>query len=279
MEDSVTFYHCLTHHPPSLAGDSTLRIWSTENLTCLYLIHPYGEFDAGDIYSLAFLSSPLGISSPPCHDILWFGCQNTSLQWLDLSTLGAGQSVSSSLSSKLNSTFSSFTNSDRGSSDDENDEYEYDEHSQDYELPRSPTVPASTASNHANLRVPEQPIATSPFTRIPSSDSIRATKVPNSRPRLTKKPHKFFDSRPYGSQDRIQTNIPRNSSFSSVESGSASVNGSLAHTVGNGPHSVHFLASASVHEGSNTSTKKKRNSLTRVLRVPVENVIESAHYG
>ncbi|KZW01583.1 glutathione degradosome [Exidia glandulosa HHB12029] len=60
----------------SSSGDSTVRVWSTSTLAPLYVIVPHGGTDAGDIFSLTF---------SPCLSTLFFGCQNTSLQWLDLS--------------------------------------------------------------------------------------------------------------------------------------------------------------------------------------------------
>ncbi|KDQ11164.1 hypothetical protein BOTBODRAFT_35706 [Botryobasidium botryosum FD-172 SS1] len=60
----------------SSAGDSTVRIWSTRTLTPLYTITPHLDTDSGDIFSLVYSST---------LNTLFFGCQNTSLQWVDLS--------------------------------------------------------------------------------------------------------------------------------------------------------------------------------------------------
>lgn len=60
----------------SSSGDSTVRVWSTSRLEPLYIIVPHGGTQAGDIFSLTF---------SPALNTLYFGCQNTSLQWLDLS--------------------------------------------------------------------------------------------------------------------------------------------------------------------------------------------------
>ncbi|EUC63300.1 beta-ala-his dipeptidase [Rhizoctonia solani AG-3 Rhs1AP] len=60
----------------SSSGDSTVRIWCTQTLSPLYTIIPHGE--SGDIFSLAYVHTPT-------QQRLIFGCQNTSLQWVDLS--------------------------------------------------------------------------------------------------------------------------------------------------------------------------------------------------
>ena len=57
-------------------GDSTVRIWSTRHLTPLYILTPHLDTSSGDIFSLIF--------SPPLQT-LYFGCQNTTLQWYDFS--------------------------------------------------------------------------------------------------------------------------------------------------------------------------------------------------
>ncbi|OSX56497.1 hypothetical protein POSPLADRAFT_1186649 [Postia placenta MAD-698-R-SB12] len=56
----------------SASGDSTIRVWSTRSLTLLYVLNPHGEDDAGDLFSLVWC--------PPLQT-LYFGCQDTSLQW------------------------------------------------------------------------------------------------------------------------------------------------------------------------------------------------------
>ncbi|KAF8746635.1 Zn-dependent exopeptidase, partial [Rhizoctonia solani] len=60
----------------SSSGDSTVRIWCTQTLSPLYTIVPHGE--SGDIFSLSYVHTPT-------QQRLIFGCQNTSLQWVDLS--------------------------------------------------------------------------------------------------------------------------------------------------------------------------------------------------
>ncbi|TFK20012.1 glutathione degradosome [Coprinopsis marcescibilis] len=58
----------------SSSGDSTVRVWSTITLEPLYLITPYQDTAAGDLFSLAWL---------PSLQTIFIGCQNTSLQWLN----------------------------------------------------------------------------------------------------------------------------------------------------------------------------------------------------
>lgn len=62
--------------PDVLAGDSTVKIWCTSNLSLLYTIVPYLDSESGDIYSITY---------SPKLSTVYFGCQNTSIQWLDLS--------------------------------------------------------------------------------------------------------------------------------------------------------------------------------------------------
>lgn len=49
-----------------------LQVWDTVDLIPLYVLDPYLQTDAGDIYSLAWSQS---------HETVYFGCQNTSIQW------------------------------------------------------------------------------------------------------------------------------------------------------------------------------------------------------
>jgi di- and tripeptidase len=55
-----------------------VRIWSTSTLSILYVIIPHLDTDSGDIYSLTY---------SPTLSTVYFGCQNTSIQWLDLSDI------------------------------------------------------------------------------------------------------------------------------------------------------------------------------------------------
>ncbi|KAF7299223.1 Beta-Ala-His dipeptidase [Mycena indigotica] len=58
----------------SASGDSTIRVWCTASLTPLYVISPYLETGAGDLFSLTWV---------PSSRTLYVGCQNTSIQWFD----------------------------------------------------------------------------------------------------------------------------------------------------------------------------------------------------
>ncbi|KAK7021218.1 beta-Ala-His dipeptidase [Favolaschia claudopus] len=61
----------------SSSGDSTVRIWSTIALTPIYVLSPYLETGAGDLFSLAW---------SPSLQTIYVGCQNTSLQWYDFNS-------------------------------------------------------------------------------------------------------------------------------------------------------------------------------------------------
>lgn len=56
----------------SASGDSTVRVWSTVTFLPVYVLNPYLETGAGDLFSLAW---------NPAMQIIYIGCQNTSLQW------------------------------------------------------------------------------------------------------------------------------------------------------------------------------------------------------
>lgn len=56
------------------------QVWDTVDLVPLYVLDPYLQIDAGDIYSLAWSQS---------HETVYFGCKNTSIQWIQF----AGDSV------------------------------------------------------------------------------------------------------------------------------------------------------------------------------------------
>ncbi|KAF9940715.1 hypothetical protein BGZ65_006280 [Modicella reniformis] len=58
----------------SSSGDGTIRVWDTETFNCLYHIH--SSQDVGDVFSVVFSNS---------LNTLYFGCQNTSIQWFDFS--------------------------------------------------------------------------------------------------------------------------------------------------------------------------------------------------
>jgi di- and tripeptidase len=55
-------------------NDVLSQIWSTINLAPLYVLHPYLQTEAGDLFSLAW---------SPNSQTIYIGCQNTSLQWFD----------------------------------------------------------------------------------------------------------------------------------------------------------------------------------------------------
>lgn len=73
----------------SSSGDSTIRIWSTITLDPLYVLVPYLETGAGDLFSLAWSS---------ILQTIFIGCQNTSLQWHTfhdpISCVGSSASIS-----------------------------------------------------------------------------------------------------------------------------------------------------------------------------------------
>ncbi|KAI5989043.1 glutathione degradosome [Pisolithus albus] len=71
----------------SASGDSTVRIWSTANFEQIYILYPYLETGAGDLFSLAWNSS---------LQIVYIGCQNTSLQWFRFTEEQIGQQIKES---------------------------------------------------------------------------------------------------------------------------------------------------------------------------------------
>ncbi|RUS25340.1 WD40-repeat-containing domain protein, partial [Jimgerdemannia flammicorona] len=58
----------------SSSGDGTVRVWDTETLECLYIIHPCS--DVGDIFVVVYSAE---------RETMYIGCQNTSIQWHNLS--------------------------------------------------------------------------------------------------------------------------------------------------------------------------------------------------
>ncbi|GLB38271.1 putative zn-dependent exopeptidase [Lyophyllum shimeji] len=82
----------------SSSGDSTVRVWSTVELTPIYVLVPYLETGAGDLFSLSW---------SPTLQTVYVGCQNTSLQWYDFGEQVA--SASSSAASSPHTQPSSFT--------------------------------------------------------------------------------------------------------------------------------------------------------------------------
>lgn len=68
----------------SASGDSTVRIWSTTSFEQIYVLYPYLETGAGDLFSLAW---------NPSLQTIYIGCQNTSLQWFGFSEDQIGQRI------------------------------------------------------------------------------------------------------------------------------------------------------------------------------------------
>ncbi|KAH9924603.1 Zn-dependent exopeptidase [Epithele typhae] len=54
------------------ASGSSSDVWDTRRLSPLYILHPFQETASGDLFSLVWCSQ---------SQTLYFGCQNTSLQW------------------------------------------------------------------------------------------------------------------------------------------------------------------------------------------------------
>jgi di- and tripeptidase len=89
-------------HPFLLKNILTiLQIWSTVTLSSIYVLDPYLETDAGDLFSLAW---------SPSLQTIFIGCQNTSLQWYDFRQQPAPLSPSSSSSFPSLSSFSDHSN-------------------------------------------------------------------------------------------------------------------------------------------------------------------------
>ena len=63
------------HLAPAWCLTFPLQVWDTVDLVPLYVLDPYLQTDAGDIYSLAWSQS---------RETVYFGCQNTSIQWIQL---------------------------------------------------------------------------------------------------------------------------------------------------------------------------------------------------
>lgn len=65
-----------------------MQVWSAVCLEPLYLLHPYLEDRAGDLFSLAWCST---------LQTIFIGCQNTSLQWYNFRNLIPRSDSSSSI--------------------------------------------------------------------------------------------------------------------------------------------------------------------------------------
>lgn len=66
----------------SASGDSTIRVWSTDTLTPLFVINPHLDTDSGDLFCLAWHAET---------STLYFGCQNTSIQWFAFDGFGPSE--------------------------------------------------------------------------------------------------------------------------------------------------------------------------------------------
>jgi len=95
---------CIRRSPSLGPGDSTVRVsshsgisraetsdltlviqvWCTKELTLLYVINPFLDTDAGDLFSLAW---------SPTLSTIYVGCQNTSVQWYNFGDLSDGGST------------------------------------------------------------------------------------------------------------------------------------------------------------------------------------------
>ncbi|KAI0768916.1 Zn-dependent exopeptidase [Irpex lacteus] len=62
----------------SASGDSTIRVWSGKTLEPLFVLHPYMETDSGDLFCVNWDS---------VTSTVYFGCQNTSIQWLSFESV------------------------------------------------------------------------------------------------------------------------------------------------------------------------------------------------
>ncbi len=68
---------------PALSHTRIKQVWCTKSLTPLYVINPFLDTDSGDLFSLVW---------SPAHSTIYIGCQNTSIQWYNLSDVAYGGS-------------------------------------------------------------------------------------------------------------------------------------------------------------------------------------------
>lgn len=262
-----------------------LQIWSTSSLNALFVIHPYGETDAGDIYSLAFSYTPAPPSAPSSDEAeerkqsgsrpekdratLFFGCQNTSLQWIDLSSATLSPSPSSGRSRPKDARLQAVISGEGETTAESSSDYDYGA-----ELEYEYEFDFDSAGDEDEEDEDEDTILVSDDHDHPTDDSLPSPSQQRPRPqpslrkrqstprqqqmRPPKKPHKFFDSQPRGSQSRLPT-LSNGSGLSRIGS-SSSIDSTTQPTF-------------------TSRTKRAQRRSPRVLRVPASNVLESAHYG
>jgi di- and tripeptidase len=73
--------------PRRVKSLNVIQIWSTASLSPIYVLDPYLETGAGDLFSLAW---------SPSLQTIYIGCQNTALQWYDFHEPISSSSFSSS---------------------------------------------------------------------------------------------------------------------------------------------------------------------------------------
>ncbi|PVF99923.1 Zn-dependent exopeptidase [Serendipita vermifera] len=146
----------------SASSDSTVRIWSTRTLSPLYVIIPNLDTESGDIYSLTY---------SPTLSTLYFGCQNTSLQWLDLSFAVNGKG--SPKSSKKRSSSQHF----EGQSTPGTPGKRFDKFFDSVPQSQRHLVPTPTSAHHPHTHVHQQHHT---LTRVHSRQSETAPNAPSS---------------------------------------------------------------------------------------------------
>ncbi|KAH9173572.1 Zn-dependent exopeptidase [Lactarius sanguifluus] len=83
---------------------SSGSVWSTDELTPLYIINPYLYTDAGDLFSLAW---------SPTHSTIYIGCQNTSIQWYNFTNVSDAISSGTSTPRPVHKFFNSYPQTQR----------------------------------------------------------------------------------------------------------------------------------------------------------------------
>jgi di- and tripeptidase len=196
---------------------ASASIWCTQTLSPLYTVLPHGE--SGDIFSLIYVHTPT-------QQRLIFGCQNTSIQWVDLSPSTLEPPSNScqpgvgdiSPAGSVYGSFSSNTGADNG-------------------MPNRDTPGAQT----------------------PFSSS-------------TPPKHKFFDSFP---QPAGRPTAPQRPSTAVLTTSSK-----LSLQRSSTPIATPEIKKPTNGDGANTTEPTDKNEDDpRVLAVPLEHVVSSAHYG